>query len=457
MTARRAPALRAGAIVVVVLGVLVTLSSRSLANGRFPSANQLVVDPIDGAHIVVRTTFGLLQSADAGATWSWVCERALSPDGFQDPEVMITTGGRVSVGLADGLVVGDRGGCQWTRAAALAGDDVIDLVADNRDPATAYAAILVRVDGAFNAAIAGTRDGVAWAAPGPLLSNTYPLTIEIASSRPQRLYLGANDGNLETGFIGVSDDGGATWTMRDSPGGVDAVYVSAVDPYNADRVYVRSYSPQSKLYASEDGARTWTTVVESPVPLLGFALSPDGRQLAVGGRQGLTILARGDGTAADAGAGSLYTVTATNPLPVGCLTWTTRGLFACADEASASFTIGVSVDAGLTFTSLLRLADLTPASCAAGTSAVSCASEWCATAAVIGASCAPAVDAAADMAGGEGSDAGARGLVSPAGCACDAGGDASVATPLCETVAALIMILAAEWLAIRFRWGRRRR
>ena len=227
-----------------------------------------------------------------------MCERAVSPDGFQDPEVIVTTGGRIGVGLPDGLAVGERDGCQWTRAAGLADDDVIDLVVSGSDPATAYAAAVVRVNGAFNGLIARTTDGVSWSAAGALLPDTYPLTIEIAPSRPQRLYLGANDGNLEIGFIDVSDDGGVTWTAYDSPGGVDAVYVSAVDPDDADRVYVRSYSPQSNLYVSEDGARTWTTIVESPVPLLGFALSPDGRQIAVGGSAGLAILARDVGAAA---------------------------------------------------------------------------------------------------------------------------------------------------------------
>jgi len=453
--ARRAPARPAAAAAVAhvaaaVLCVLVTRASPSLANGRFPAAGQLAVDPNDGGHIVVRTTFGLLQTVDGGATWSWVCERAVSADGFEDPEVMITTGGRVALGLADGLAVGDRSGCQWTRAAALAGDDVIDLVVNGGDPATAYAAAVVRVDGAFNGLVAGTSDGVSWSAPGPLLADTYPLTIESASSRPRRLYLGANDGNLESGFIDVSDDGGATWTVRDSPGGVDAVYVSAVDPDDADRVYVRSYSPDSKVYVSEDGARTWTAIAESPVPLLGFSLSPDGRQIAVGSKQGLTILARADGAGADAGAGSVYTMTATNPLPVGCLTWTTRGLFVCADEASAGFTIGVSVDAGRTFTSLLHLADLTPASCAAGTAAASCAGEWCATAAQIGAACAPPVDAAVDVAG----DGGGRPVSrTTAGCACDVERDRPVAASL-SAVAALAMILGAGCVAWRFRRNR---
>jgi hypothetical protein len=386
--------------------------SAAWANGRYPAAGQLVVDLADSRHIVVRATFGLLQSFDAGSTWSWICEEAVSPDGFQDPEITVTTGGRIDMGLPDGLAVGDRSGCEWTRVPNLANDNVIDLVALAGAPATVYAVAAVTVNGAFNGLVAGTTDGVSWAMDGALLPDTYPLTIEIAPSRPQRLYLGAEDGNLETGFIDVSDDGGATWTSHDGPAGVDSVYISAVDPEDPDRVYLRSYFPQGSLYVSEDGAGTWSLIDESDVPLTGFALSPDGQQIAVGGTNGLTILTR---TAGD--GGSAFAVTTTSPLPVSCLTWTASGLFACADEATSGFTIGVSTDGARTFTPLLRLADLTPASCTGDASVTSCASQWCSTAMAIGASCAVKVDAASDAA----SD-GARLVATPiVGCACDMG------------------------------------
>jgi len=68
------------------------------------------------------------------------------------------------------------------------------------------------------------------------------------------------------------------------------------------------------------------------------------------------------------------------PLPVDCLTWAYAGLYACADEAIAGFTIGVSTDGGETFTPILHLKDLTPASCASASSAGSCAAQWCSTA-----------------------------------------------------------------------------
>src|SRR5262245_66324806 len=56
-------ALRAGmAAFVAVVG----LTSQARANGRFPAAGQVVVDPGDKQHIVLRTTYGILQTTDGG-------------------------------------------------------------------------------------------------------------------------------------------------------------------------------------------------------------------------------------------------------------------------------------------------------------------------------------------------------------------------------------------------------
>jgi hypothetical protein len=404
------------------------------ANGRYPAAGQLVVDAADAQHIVVRTTFGLLQSFDAGATWSWICETSVSANGFEDPEIIVTSGGRIAMGLPDGLAIGAQSGCEWSRVPELADDDVIDLAVSSANPSIAYAAAAVTVGGAFNGLIAGTADGASWAATGPLVANTYPLTIELAPSRPQRLYLGAEDGNLETGFIDVSDDGGLSWTTHDGPTGADAFYISAVDPKNPDRVYLRSYYPLGSLYVSEDGAATWTLIDQSEVPLVGFALSPDGQQIAVGSAEGLTILTN---TVED--ASSAYSVARTSALPVSCLTWTTAGLFACADEATAGFTVGLSTDGGGTFAPLLRLADVTAASCPDDTSASPCSALWCATANEIGASCLASGDAATmDAANGAGVDGGR--LVEPraAGCGCSTcGSSRSLAVALALAISVL--------------------
>jgi MYXO-CTERM domain-containing protein len=395
----------------------IALPAAGLANGRYPEAGQLAVDPTNVRHLVARTTFGLLQSFDAGSSWSWICEEAVSATGFMDPEIALTTGGRIALGLPDGVALGDTSGCGWSRPPGLAGDNVIDLVADRASPSTLYAAAAVTVGGAFHALVASSTDGISWATRGSLIPDAYPLTIEVAPSRPTRLYLGAEDGNLEKGLIAVSDDGGDTWTTRASPAGVDSVYVSGVDPEDPDRLYLRAYFPKGSLYVSEDGAQTWSLIHQADVPLLGFALSPDGRQIALGSMEGVTLLTRGDGD-----AGTTYAVAEMSPLPTSCLTWTAAGLFACTDEATAGFTIGVSTDGGGTFAPVLHLADLRPAACAAGTPAAVCAAEWCATATIIEASCAATTDAAVDAASGGERPATATATATGTGCACDAAG-----------------------------------
>ena len=45
-------------------------SATAWANGRFPRADQLVAVPGEPAELVLRTTFGLLVSHDAGVTWT---------------------------------------------------------------------------------------------------------------------------------------------------------------------------------------------------------------------------------------------------------------------------------------------------------------------------------------------------------------------------------------------------
>src|SRR6187402_1605596 len=85
----------AAAVVLSTLG----LAHRARANGRFPAANHLVVHPEAPRELVLRATFGLLVSRDAGATWHWVCERAVGFSGAQDPPVLVTQGGAVLAAL----------------------------------------------------------------------------------------------------------------------------------------------------------------------------------------------------------------------------------------------------------------------------------------------------------------------------------------------------------------------
>jgi hypothetical protein len=422
------------AVIVASFWLLFT-AHPAFSNGRFPEANQLAVDPADPRHLVVRTTFGILRSFDAGATWTWTCEEAVSPLGLLDEEILITSGGRTWVALADGLATADRQGCGWERVPGnLVGQHVFDMVGDSHDRRSAYAAVGITINGSLHGRIARTTDGVSWSFVGAVLRDAVPLTIDIAPSRPQRLYLGVTDTNYEFGYIDVSEDAGLTWVRHDAPHGVDSVYVSGVDSQQPDRIYVRQTFPDNVLYVSEDGAGTWKEIFRATRPLTGFAISPDGRSVAVGGEHGVTILARddvGDGT-------STFSAVAGAAVTAKCLTWTDAGLFACASEASDGFTIGQSMDAGKTFKALLRLPDLVPARCPGGTGvANTCPELWCQLAVTIGATCPPP---AAPPSGG--------------GCAIL---DAPSTAPWQQTAAVMAAIVAVTALVWRRRNRRRRR
>src|SRR5260370_4280248 len=63
-----------------------------------------------------------------------------------------------------------------------------------------------------------------------------------------------------------------------------AAFVSAVDPTNPDRLYIRIGDISvDRLLVSDDGAATFRTAYQGLGNLLGFALSSDGSKVFVGG------------------------------------------------------------------------------------------------------------------------------------------------------------------------------
>jgi len=76
-----------------VLIVASLVGSQALANGRYPTAGQLVPDPVNPRHMVARTTFGMLDTFDGGATWTWICEAAVGYFSTEDPSIGVCSNG----------------------------------------------------------------------------------------------------------------------------------------------------------------------------------------------------------------------------------------------------------------------------------------------------------------------------------------------------------------------------
>jgi len=110
---------------------------------------------------------------------------------------------------------------------------------------------------------------------------------------------------------------------------------------------------------SADGARTFREVYAAAGSLTGFALSPDGAEVALGGADdGILVASTRD-----------FRWKKVSDVHAQCLTWTTAGIYACGVEWLDRFVIGLSRDRGATFEALSHMSDPCPMRCAAGSTA----------------------------------------------------------------------------------------
>lgn len=322
--------------------LLVTASAQ--ANGRFPSASQLVFDPSDPAHAVVRSTFGLLQTTDGGASWQWVCEKAMGFEGTFDPAIAISGTGAIHVGLPDGMSSSNDRACGFRR---IAGDYVIDLAIDPASPnhLVAVTALSAGSPMGSTAKLLRSNDGGAtWEPPRVLPEDFKPLTVEVTKGR---IYASGLAPFVGLGMLARSDDGGATWTERTFEGR-DA-YIAGVDRNNADRVYLRIDGESDELRFSGDGGSTFSTLMIGG-ELLGFALAADGT-VAVGGA-GVFV------------SGPDHAFKKVSDRAVRCLTFQGATLWSCTTDPDQAVLRADEVK--------LRLAELIPLACANAT----CARYW---------------------------------------------------------------------------------
>jgi hypothetical protein len=361
----------------VALALSFASSTPARANGRFPAANQLVVSPTDPTFLVLRTTFGILFSHDRGANWDWICEKAIGYGGVEDPSMGMTASS-VLAGTFEGLSVSTDKGCGWAFANT---DQVVDVVVEHGDPKSAFA-ITSKYSGEGDGGetlfatkvLATSDDGAHFTTlTGTIEADILAETIEVAASDPHRLYVSGvktDAAGTTVGAFLVSKDDGANYTqyaIAMDPKTERAPFISAVDPSNADRVYVRVKGTNgTRLLVTDDGGVTFRTVLTAQGDLLGFALSADGAKVYIGGpNDGLLVAAR-----------DTLKFTQTSSIQVQCLTMIGTTLFACSNEASG-FIVGTSADDGKTFTPSLHLGCLRgPLACAASASSTQCVADF---------------------------------------------------------------------------------
>lgn len=360
---------------------LVALFPRgAAANGAFPAVSQLVSDPSDQTHLVLRSNFGLLVTHDHGTSWDWVCEAGL---GYQniEPAIALLGDGSTILALPDGVSHG-KTECSFELAGGLSSyvADVARVPSDQRN--VAAVAVSVQIDDGVSQVWRSLDAGKSWNPLGIALGDFNATTLDAAADESNTLYVsGVSQSNGVTGVLARSADGGRTWARWSIPGvnKASAPYIAAISASDASTVYVRLSGSPGKLLASRDGGEHWSGVLDFEGPVDGFALSPDGSFALASGRADGVWRARTSDLAFER-------VSCTK---LRCLSWTSSGLFACADEFQAGFLVGQSTDLGQTFEARLNLSCVRgPLACAADSAvAQACDASWPAQSEVLGSDC----------------------------------------------------------------------
>ncbi len=352
------------AAVLMLAASVITRERCVFANGRFPFAQALIVGP-SGAdqQIVLRATFGLVVSRDAGRNFAWICEQSMGYEGNWDPPTVFATN-TLLVGLPTGLSETQLG-CAFAANPTVATTPIIDLAA-TADGARVWAieAVPAAVNRVFYSLNAG-RDFTVGARGerGVELE-----TIEFAPSDLQRVYVTGTDPNAQSAVLYRSDDGGRTMT-RLPPLAMDVVgaFVSGVDARDRDIVWLRvKRSSGSALLRSSDGGMTFRPLVQSTGELLGFALAADGRVWVGGLEDGLLYSANGEQFAR------------VSPVRVSCLRHRDNALYLCADWLAEPFAIAKWTDGEPAMQPLLQFSQIRgPVACAADSAtSIECAPRW---------------------------------------------------------------------------------
>lgn len=343
-------------------------ASRGLAHGRAPSVGLVAFDPVDRDHFVLRGTWALLTTDDGGASFHWTCAVAVDFDRTtEDPAVALTQSGRLAVGTFDGLRLSDASACDYADGPdATRGAFAIDVQTDPSDPRGLY---VVRSPGdAPNTILHSVDEGASFQALTVPHETVLLERVRIAPSDTSRIYASGAVPTTSTtsrqAFVFRSIDGGATWAsteialLREGEG-IDErnVHVLAVDPTDADRVFVRvtrrtTDDTPERLLLSEDGGITFRSVLEIP-EITGVAISPDGAHVWAGSYYG--GLERSDD------GGRTFAMLDAD-LRVRCLAARSDGasgteLFVCADPFLSPYAVARSVDLGATLEPLWSLTD----------------------------------------------------------------------------------------------------
>ena len=324
------------------------LARPARADGAFPDGQSIIVPADRPAEIVLATNFGVLTSEDAGATWIWSCEQPANSYGrlYQ----MGPAPGHRLYAVANGkLVFSDDDACGWQVGGGALGSELCeDAFVDPTDGTRVLAAGLVAGTGGTVYTVFESTDGGATfgqtlytGASGDLVTG-----LEIAASDPMTIDLALSRGTAASPTLARSSDGGATWQLADLTAALGAgqVRIVAIDPSDADRVWLRwlSATGDALALATQGGATVAVPLSFDSGTLTAFTRTSTGTLLVAGTVANAPALFR----STDGGA-SFAALAA--PPHILALAERAGTIYAAVDTAYEPFAEATSTDDGTTW------------------------------------------------------------------------------------------------------------
>jgi hypothetical protein len=358
------------------LALAVLIASAARADGAFPTGMSVLLPTGAPQRILVGTTFGLVLSEDAGATFRYVCEPYVTGSGASVLIYQAASNGAVVAAHQDALSVTSDLGCSWSRASGLAPLAVVDAFIDPSNPSSVLALAWPPAAGAslFASADGGRSFGPALLASGtpPVHADERLVSVEIAASAPV-LYVTTfafpgTSSPAGSAALLRSGDGGASWTRFELGVGPSVqVKIAQVDPADASTVYLLvSKGNTDELRITVDGGATVQPLLAPNTILGGFVRASDSTLYAGGAGGDFYVRAPG-ATGFERRAGPR----------LRCLGERAGRVYACGDSVADGYDVATSDDRGKSFQKLLTFTQLLgPATCPAVQSA--CAADFAA-------------------------------------------------------------------------------